>query len=137
MKKKNEKEELREAIRLLKIKQAEELNLLKEQFHLTLESLKPLNLIKSIWHDTTSSSEIKRNLLNTAIGMTTGYISKTILIGLSRNPIKRILGTLLQFAISVVVSKHPDAIKSAGEKLVKRIFKNKEDSAVEFHQEEI
>jgi len=60
----NQKDLLNESIRLLQQKQALELIQLKEQFHATYESLKPLNLIKSTLHEVADSSEIKNNILN-------------------------------------------------------------------------
>lgn len=47
MKKKNETDTLNQTIISLQNKQAQELKSLKEQFHLTYESLKPINLIKN------------------------------------------------------------------------------------------
>lgn len=116
---------LKEAIALTRYKQAQELKLLKAQFHLTLESLKPVNLIKSAFHKVTSSPEIKNNLVNDAIGLTTGYLSKKVLVGSTRNPIKKLFGVLLQFAIANVVAKHSDTIKSAGVTLLQRFLKNR------------
>lgn len=133
MKMKNETDALNETIVLLQNKRAEELKLLKEQFHLTYESLKPINLIKSTFHEVTASPEIKNNILNNAIGLTTGYLSRKVLVGASHNPIKKIFGILLQFAIANVVSKHTDTIKSAGENLLHRIFKNGKEASPEFH----
>lgn len=50
MKKPNETATLKEAIALLKLKQAEDLLQLKDQYYYTYESLKPVNLIKKcIW----------------------------------------------------------------------------------------
>jgi hypothetical protein len=111
MKKSNETDTLNEAIVLLENKQAIELISLKQQFELTYESLKPLNIIKSVFSEITTSSEIKGNLISNAIGMSTGYLTKKVLLGSSHNPIKRLLGTLLQFVVTNVVTKHSDNIK--------------------------
>ncbi|WP_035671970.1 hypothetical protein [Flavobacterium sp. 83] len=111
MKKSNETDKLNEAIVLLENKQAIELISLKQQFELTYESLKPLNIIKSVFSEITTSSEIKGNLISNAIGMSTGYLTKKVLLGSSHNPIKRLLGTLLQFVVTNVVTKHSDNIK--------------------------
>ena len=105
MKRINRKEALIEQIFALEFQQRNELRHLKNQFHITYESLKPVSFIKSTFNDLTSSPEIKNNLLNNAIGLATGYISKKILLGGSHNPIKRIFGTLLEFVITNVVSK--------------------------------
>lgn len=133
MKKKNETDALNDAISLLEIKRADEFLLLKEQFHITYESLKPINLIKSTFHEVAESSEIKNNIVSNVIGFTTGYLSKKVLVGVSRNPVKNLFGTLLQFAITNMVSKHSDGIKSLGENVLHRILKYRKDAKQHYH----
>ena len=111
MKKINQTEILKETILLMKMKQAEELVQLKDQYHYTIESLKPLNLIKNAFGLMATSPEIKGNILNNIVGMTTGYLTKKVLLGSTHNPIKRILGTMLQFVITNVATKHSEASK--------------------------
>lgn len=123
MKTKNETESLNELIRATEKKSAYELVLLKEQFHGTYESLKPINLIKSLFHDVTRSPEIKNDFVSNAIGLGTGILSKKLLMGGTHNPIKRMLGTVLEFAIANLVSTHTDDIKNIGGNLMKKIFK--------------
>jgi hypothetical protein len=112
MKKINQSDVLNETIILLENKQAEELFFLKHQFQLTYQSLKPLNILKSAFSEMTTSPDLKGNLISNAIGMSTGYLTKKVLLGLTHNPIKRILGTLLQFVITNVVTRHSDTLKS-------------------------
>lgn len=133
MKQKNETDALNEAISLLENKRAEELKLLKEQLHLVSESLKPINLIKNTWHEVASSPEIKNNIVNNTIGLATGYLTKKVLFGASHNPVKKLIGTLLQFAVANVVSKHSDGIKSTGENLLHRFLKYRKEAQREFH----
>ncbi|MDI6033453.1 hypothetical protein QLS91_10245 [Flavobacterium sp. LB2P84] len=111
MKKINQTEILKETILLMKMKQAEELVQLKDQYHYTIESLKPLNLIKNAFGLMATSPEIKGNILSNIVGMTTGYLTKKVLLGSTHNPIKRILGTVLQFVITNVVTKHSETSK--------------------------
>ena len=94
---------------------------MKEQFYVTYESLKPFNLVKNTLSQVASSPEIKNNIVNNVIGLTTGFLTKKILVGASHNPIKRILGVLLQFAIANVVSRHSDSIRSGREIILKHI----------------
>jgi hypothetical protein len=111
MKKIHQTKILKETIILMKMKQAEELVQLKDQYQYTIESLKPLNLIKNAFGLMTTSPEIKGNILNNIVGMTTGYLTKKVLLGSTHNPIKRILGTMLQFVITNLVTKHSEASK--------------------------
>jgi hypothetical protein len=81
MKNKNATDALNETITLLENKRAEELQLLKEQLHLVRDNLKPINLIKSTFHEITSSPYIKKNIISNTIGITAGYLVKNILFG--------------------------------------------------------
>ena len=132
MKNKNATEALNESITLLENKRTEELKLLKEQLHLVHDNLKPINLLKSTFHEITSSPDIKNNIVSNAIGITTGYLTKKVLFGAARNPVTKLVGTLLQFAVTNVVSKHSDAIKSTGEDLLFRFIKHRKESKRKF-----
>lgn len=134
---KNETAILMEKISLLEIRQAQELSLLREQLHSTYENLKPLNLIKSTLNEVTSSPELKDNLLNNVIGITTGFLSKKILVGATHNPIKRVAGAILEFAVANVVAKHSDTIKALGEVFLRRIFGNRAKTKHEVLEREI
>ena len=136
MKNKTSQNNLNETISLLRYKQAHELKLLKDQLDVASESLKPLNLIKSAWHDLSGSPDFKSDMLGNAIGLTTGYLSKKVFVGTSHNPVKKILGMLVQFAITNIVSKHTDSIKSIGKQLIQRIGKNKKTVKQEFADHE-
>ena len=118
--------ELKKAIQLLEIEQAINGQLLKEQFNLTFESLKPINMLKSTLKDVASSPYLIDNILGNAIGLATGYFSKKIFIGASGNIIRKLFGSILQFGITNVVSQHPDGIISLGQFIFQHIFRKKE-----------
>ena len=129
----NETDALNKSILLLQNKQEDELVLLKEQFHITYESLKPINIIKTTLSKVVESPELKSNIVNNVIGAATGYLSKIVLFGASRNPVTRLMGTLLQFAVTNITTKHGDTIKLAGEKIIHRFMKEKKEPKKEFH----
>ena len=128
MKKSNELKALEEAINQLMTQRAQELILLRNQFYLTYESLKPINLIKHTFKEASSSTEIKEGMVSSVIGLTTGYFTKAILIGSSANPIKKILGTLLQFTVATLVAQNSDSIKSIGKVVLDKLFKKPVDN---------
>lgn len=117
--------DLKAAIHLLEIKQANEKQLLREQLKITAESLKPVNLVKHTLSELTTSPEIKESLLSTVIGLATGYLSKKIIIGSTHNPIKQFLGYILQLGVTGVASKNADDIKSVISGLIGKIFRKK------------
>jgi hypothetical protein len=123
MKNRNETDTLNELILTEELKYAHNLAQLKEQFHVAYESIKPINLVKNLFHEVTSSPEIKNDLVSNAIGLGTGFITKTLLLGFSHNPIKKAIGTLFEFAVANITSKHSTKIKLIGGNLFNHFFK--------------
>lgn len=120
--------DLKMAIRQLELKQANELIQLKDEFRDTVEGLKPMNLIKGAFKKVTSSPDIKTDVLNAVIGLTTGFVTKKLMIGRSTNPIKKILGIVLEMTIANKVAKNADVIKSTGNILINKFFTKKQPS---------
>ena len=116
---------LKKAIQLLEIEQAVNGLKLKEQFHLTYESLKPFNILKGTLKDIASSPYLIDNVLGTAVGLATGYLSKKFFIGASGNIIRKLFGSVLQVGVTNAVAQHPDGIKSFGHFLFQHIFHKK------------
>ena len=133
MRNKNETDSLNELILVMEKKHANDLELFKEQFHVVYNSLRPVNLIKGVFQDVTASSEIKNNLVNNAMGLGAGFLLKKILLGNSHHPVKRVLGILLQFGVTNLVSKKFPNIKSIGGSLVKSLFKKSHIKASSFN----
>ena len=117
MKKQTPKEILASRILMLSMKQDGELILLKDQFFTTYENFSFMFIKNSLRGLVSSTDKGSSSLLDTAIGLSTGFLSKKLLIGGTHNPVKKILGGLLQFAVAKIVSTHTDTIKSTGGKL--------------------
>lgn len=117
---------LKNRIQLLELEQAIKGQLLNEQFSLICEALKPVNILKSTLKDIISSPNLGANILDTAIGLATGYLSKKVFIGASGNVFRKLLGSVLQFGVTNVVSKHPDGIKSIGQSIIQHFLRKKE-----------
>src|ERR1017187_2672458 len=118
--------ELKEAIHLLEVDRADKLELLKMEVNGVLENLKPANIIKNSIQHTLNSSNMKDNLIDGALGLITGCLSKELLTGgESGNPIKNSFGNLIQFGIASLVSKNADEIKSTGRSFIKSILSKK------------
>ena len=122
MKAVNHTNALKELISLTEKQKACEFRLLKEQFQLTKESLKPSHLIKSFIDDITASPEIKNNLLNNAIGLGTGILTKKLWVGSSHSQVKKIVGSVIEFAVANFVSKKSEGAIKVGRHLLKRFL---------------
>jgi len=103
--------DLKTAILLLEEKQAFEIQLLKEQFFVMYENMQPMNLLKSTFKNVVSSSTIKDTIIGSTVGATAGYLSKKVVSGTSHNPIKQLLGVIVQLGITNIVSRNPESIK--------------------------
>ena len=108
---KNDKS-LGEAIRQLESQQKAELDLLRIHFEYTVDSLNPVNIIKEKFHDTVGdigdsikSAGFKNNALKIGVGLASGFLTKKLFIGSSGGIIKKILGTVVQAAVSGFVMK--------------------------------
>ena len=106
---------LDERIVMLAAKKSQEWEDLKEQFLVTKESLRPMNLVKGAFHDITTSPEIKNNIIGNVVGLASGYLSKKIIFGGTHNPIKKVAGAILQFAVSNFVGKKMDKAGASDE----------------------
>lgn len=102
---------LRESIRLLEIKQAEEEKILKEHLRLTYESLKPVNLLKSTIRDISGSVEIRSGMLETVISILSGYLTQKLIVRPGSNVLTRILGTIMQFGVAGFIAKNAESIR--------------------------
>lgn len=118
--------ELKKAIQLLEMEQAITRQLLIDQFLLTYESLKPVNILKNTLKDISSSPYLIENIIGTALGLGTGYLSKKIIVGASGNIIRKIFGSVLQFGVTNLVAQHPDAIKSIGQFMYQHVIHRKD-----------
>ncbi|MES1219551.1 MAG: hypothetical protein ABUT20_28875 [Bacteroidota bacterium] len=121
MQKINSETDLRNAILRLESKQAYEGQMLKEQFHLAYDSMKPVNILKNTFKAAIGSKELKADILTTTVGLTTGYLSKKLFEKVSHNPFRKLLGSALMFGITSIVTKNPRTVKSLGSKILKII----------------
>jgi len=122
MEKQNAISSLKESIRLLEIRQAEEGKILKEHFAITVESLKPINLIKSSIKDLTSSVDLKNSLFETVFSIVAGYITKRMVVSSKSNPLLKILGAVLQFGVTSVLAQNAENIRNLINNLIDRFW---------------
>ena len=118
--------ELKNEIDFLEVQQAIQGQMLKEQFYKTFESLKPINLLRSTLSEVVSSSFLIDNIVGTAVGLASGYLSKKIVVGSSGNLFRKLLGFITQLGITNAVVLHPDSVKSAGQYIYQHLLHKKD-----------
>jgi len=126
MAKHNSTEILKEKIRLLEIRQAEEGQLLKSQFNVTVESLKPINLLKDAAGEFTSSVELRETVLESSAILVAGFISKKIMDSTNGGPLIKLLTSLLQLGTTGLIGKYSVQIQDFILGLVDRLLKQPE-----------
>lgn len=119
MEKINSESDLRGAIIQLENKKDEEGKMLKKEFHLAYESIKPVNIIKNSLKEVGESLELKESFLIAIVGISAGYLSRKLLVGASQSPMRKLLGAALVFGITNLVAKHPEVIKLSGKAVLK------------------
>ena len=102
--------------------------LLREHFHRTYESLKPLNIIKNTFKEIVSVPNLKTNVVNAAICITTGFVAKKVFTGKSHNPLTKLFGIILEMVVASKATKNADEIKSIGSIILKKIINQHNDS---------
>ena len=107
--------ELKQLIVLLERRQIEEGNLLKKQFTITYDSMKPLNILRKLLLDFGSPSDIKDDLVQTTTGVVSGFLTRRLLVRSSKNPFIRLAGIYLQHQVSNFIANHSDSIKVLGQ----------------------
>lgn len=126
--------DLRSAIQSLENRETVELLLLKEELLLTLDALKPLHVLKAAISEFTSSPDFKNNFVGTTLGLTVGYISKTLLFGTSFNPVKQLIADYLELGIANIVAKNQDVLKSVASRALDFFTKKKTTTTTENYE---
>ena len=118
--------DLKNEIQFLEVERELKGQLLKEQFHLTLEALKPVNILRRTMDDVTSSPYLIENILSSATGLVTGYLSRKLIVGGSANIFRKIIGSLLQFGVTNIVAQRTDVFNSVVQFIFQHVFRKKE-----------
>lgn len=112
---------------LILIKQEEhdqQLRELKNHFHETYESLRPINILKNSLKESSSSLNLKTQIADTAIGVTSGFLAKKLFSGNSSNPLVNLVGTMIGAFVASKAEKNAEGIKSIGSFLINKLVDN-------------
>lgn len=113
---------LAEAIREMKNQQRAELSLLKAHFDFTIDQLNPVNIVKekisetvSSIGETVTSDSFKTKALKIGVGLASGFLTKKLIVGSSGGFFKKLLGMVVQAAVSGFVMKKIPAVEDKNE----------------------
>ncbi|MDP3451580.1 MAG: hypothetical protein Q8R90_01380 [Bacteroidales bacterium] len=122
MKNINSKNDLDKAIYSLVQLQSAQREMLKVQFGICVESLKPANIIKNSFNKMVNSPDLLKNILSTSVGLTSGYVSNKIFVGNSGNIFRKFFGHMIQIGVTTIISTNPEAVKAIGHRIIGAIF---------------
>jgi len=117
--------DLKSAIQLLEVEQVDKGKLLKEQFYITWESIKPANIIANTLNDIEKSPYLIDNILGAALGLVTGFYSNKLIFNPRGNKLKKLIGVALQFGVTNLVAKHQGTIRSIGQVVFRHLTRKK------------
>jgi hypothetical protein len=99
---------LNQMILQTKAQQRADWNSIVEEIEDIKDNLKPLNIIKNTFEEITDAVGIKGNLAQSAVSIGLGYLTKKFVVGKTDSTVKNILGSLLQVAVTKLVSKQQE-----------------------------
>ena len=120
---------LKSTIQQLKFQQKEDFLALKEEFGRTKENLKPINLLKNTFKSVVKVPDLKTDIINAAIGLTSGIMTKKMILGRTHNPLTKLLGIVLEMFVTNKVTQNAGQIRSTGSLILNKLFSRKEKVA--------
>jgi hypothetical protein len=120
--------ELKASIRELELKTQRQEQALKDNARSTARSFKPVNLLKIALVNAKKVAEtrdIRSTALSTLIGLGSGYITRKLVVGKSRNIFRRTLGTAVQAALTKFVFRKLPVWQQQSAKLITNVKKTR------------
>ncbi len=100
-------------------------SLLKEQFHETRESLKPINIIKSSFSKLTHTPEIRDGVLKTVAGIGVGLLTKNMFLGKAIPLVRSLVGNAVETSVDKTIKTSADTVKAYGTAIYNHLFRKK------------
>jgi hypothetical protein len=120
MKKNSNQYNLKREIEQLEAEQSLKEKLLREQFYLTYESLKPVNLLMNTVKDFISMPLVVEKSISTIAGFFAGYISKKMKVDTNTSIFGKMIVPIVKFGVSNIIAKNPNILKYIGQMMSKK-----------------
>lgn len=101
----NQKTQLATKIAFLRSKQEKDFLHLKDQYHITIDSFKPINLIKNSIEDAITTPSITSSLVKGTVGFGINYLANNFLNPHPNNKKNTILGNVLKFVVKNFIGR--------------------------------
>jgi hypothetical protein len=105
-------EELLAAIEAMEAENVLKASQLKAEFELTVEMLNPALAVTKTLRDVASSSNLLEEVLGTAFGIASGWLSRKLYVRGSSSPFRKLIGIIVQFGMTNLAANNFDVVKS-------------------------
>lgn len=112
---------LQSAIDQLQMQCEAKKNIMRLQFVEVVDSIKPVNLLRSTVKDIADTPGIAKAAIGTTLAIGAGVLSKKIVVGKSSNLFKKIMGGIVEFTVANGIANNAELITDRGIALLKRI----------------
>jgi hypothetical protein len=123
--------DLSKRIEELKAHQKESRLNLKNEFDFAIDSIRPINLIKSTFEEAAESPDLIKNALVTSAGVGIGILVKRMVSGSMKNPGNKILVAGFTFVVTALVSRYSDKIIEWGRNVADALEAYGEDESTD------
>jgi len=117
--------ELRNTIYQLELKQEMQEKKLRDQFYITYDSFRAVNLFKKVMIEIITAPGLVSSIIKTVAELVGNHSSKQAEKESENGTIKNIIRSLVKFGITKLVIENPDNIKLFGQYIVDRFIKKK------------
>lgn len=93
---------------------------LKEEFELSAEKLSPAIAVTKTLRDVASLSLNLEDILGTAFGIASGYLTRKIYVRGSSSLFRQLMGIVVQFGMTNIAANNFDAVKSFARNLFQK-----------------
>lgn len=118
----NSTKNLKELIASKELEKNNAEEVLKKNFHNTVESLNPANIAKNAMSGFFNSPSIVTKLIGVAMAAGTGFFIKKLLDKNSSEIMKKLSAMVIEFGIVNYITNNKEEIKNTGIKIFNRIF---------------
>ena len=126
----NNSEELEKVIIELEKRKVVQENNLRLAFQNTLDSFRPINLIKATINQVTHSPEIRNSAIRTAAGIGIGILTKDMFISKAIPVLKKIIGSALDSRVQDGIKNTGKSLKAYGIAVLSQLLRKKKSSSI-------
>ncbi|TVQ76953.1 MAG: hypothetical protein EA358_08090 [Flavobacteriales bacterium] len=130
----NNAEELLKKIAELELRNKEQGVILKTELGQLIKKAHPVELIKHGIRELATSDEVQNELVGLSMSLTSGYLTKKVVVGNSSNIFQQVLGNLLSVVVSRNVAINSKSIQSSIQSAISSLLNKTKSNASTDHK---